>query len=120
MLLVGYQAESSNYRLYDPITERVLISRNVVFNKTPSCENILLEDHDNRELRILANKQETEIHSDEPEANGKSAEAEEEIPEEAAQQREERIEPQEAAGQEATGQRFHLRDRNTIHQPGTT
>lgn len=68
MLLVGYQAEYLNYRLYDPTTKRVLVSRNVVFNETLLCENILPVDHNNRELRILANKQETEIHLDEPEA----------------------------------------------------
>lgn len=96
MLLVGYQTESSNYRLYDPTIKYVLVSQNIIFNETPSYENTLPEDHNNRELRILANKQKTEIHPNEPEANGKSAEAEEKISEEATQQGEERIQSQEA------------------------
>ena len=33
MVLVGYQAESSNYRLYDPVTKRVSMSRVVVFDE---------------------------------------------------------------------------------------
>lgn len=33
MLLVGYEGESSNYRLYDPVTKKVTVSRDVVFNE---------------------------------------------------------------------------------------
>ncbi|RLU25194.1 hypothetical protein DMN91_003286 [Ooceraea biroi] len=33
MLLVGYEGESSNYRLYDPISKKVIVSRDVVFNE---------------------------------------------------------------------------------------
>lgn len=33
LVLVGYDSESSNYRLYDPVTKCVSISRNVVFNE---------------------------------------------------------------------------------------
>lgn len=33
--LVGYQGESTNYRMYDPETEKVIVSRNVVFNEIP-------------------------------------------------------------------------------------
>lgn len=33
ILLVGYQGESSNYRVYDPKTKRVSVSRDVVFNE---------------------------------------------------------------------------------------
>jgi len=33
-ILVGYQGDSTNYRLYDPEEEKV-ISRNVIFDETP-------------------------------------------------------------------------------------
>lgn len=33
LMLVGYQAESTNYRLWDPETSKIIISRNVVFNE---------------------------------------------------------------------------------------
>lgn len=42
MLLVGYEGESRNYRVYDPTTKRVSISRDVVFNE--QCERDLKED----------------------------------------------------------------------------
>lgn len=33
LVLVGYDSESSNYRLYDPVTKCVSVSRHVVFNE---------------------------------------------------------------------------------------
>ena len=33
MILVGYQENSTNYRLYDPITRKVITSRDVIFNE---------------------------------------------------------------------------------------
>lgn len=33
LILIGYDSESSNYRLYDPDTKSVSVSRHVVFNK---------------------------------------------------------------------------------------
>lgn len=33
MVLVGYQGDSTNYRLYNPRTKKVLVSRNVIFNE---------------------------------------------------------------------------------------
>ena len=35
MILVGYQGESSNYRLYDPDNRKVSVSRDVVFHEHP-------------------------------------------------------------------------------------
>lgn len=34
MILVGYQGDSANYRLYDPVTKRISVTRDVVFNET--------------------------------------------------------------------------------------
>jgi len=33
MILVGYDGNSTNYRLYDPDTKKITISRNVIFNE---------------------------------------------------------------------------------------
>lgn len=33
LIMVGYQGDSANYRLYDPSTRRVSVSRDVVFKK---------------------------------------------------------------------------------------
>ncbi|KAG7198939.1 hypothetical protein KM043_015751 [Ampulex compressa] len=41
LILVGYQGKSSNYRLSDQLTNRIVVSRDVVFNKT---ESINLKD----------------------------------------------------------------------------
>lgn len=36
MVLVGYNDESTNYRLFDPVTKKIKISRDVLFNEVPS------------------------------------------------------------------------------------
>lgn len=33
-ILVGYQGDSKNYRLFDPNTGKVIVSRDVIFNET--------------------------------------------------------------------------------------
>lgn len=39
MILVGYDGNSNNYRLLDPKTKRIKISRNVLFNKSKGWSN---------------------------------------------------------------------------------
>lgn len=39
-ILVAYQGESTNYRLYDPEVEKVIISRNVIFNEIPTTKSL--------------------------------------------------------------------------------
>jgi len=34
LILVGYDKDSTNYRLFDPVTKKITISRNVIFNET--------------------------------------------------------------------------------------
>lgn len=34
-VMVGYQGESTNYRMYDPESDKVIVSRNVVFDEIP-------------------------------------------------------------------------------------
>jgi len=33
MFLVGYHGESKNYRLFNPLTDKIIVSRDVLFNE---------------------------------------------------------------------------------------
>lgn len=46
LLFVGYEKESSNYRLYDPSTRKISISRHVVFNKQVDTKIALIEENE--------------------------------------------------------------------------
>ncbi|XP_025161590.1 uncharacterized protein LOC112590100 [Harpegnathos saltator] len=39
LILVGYQGESTNYRLYDPQKKRVFVARDVIFNERRNCSS---------------------------------------------------------------------------------
>lgn len=39
LVLVGYQGESTNYRLYDPQKKRVSVARDIIFNERTNCSN---------------------------------------------------------------------------------
>ena len=52
MVLVGYQGESSNYRLYDTVTKSVSESRDMVFGKELSGVSQQDEDHDEGVLAL--------------------------------------------------------------------
>lgn len=39
LIFVGYEKNSNNYRLYDPETRKIKVSRNVIFNKTSEICN---------------------------------------------------------------------------------
>lgn len=52
MLLVGYEGESSNYRVYDPVTKKVKVSRDVSFNEEIGTTT-LPENNDEDDLLML-------------------------------------------------------------------
>lgn len=65
-MFVGYQGESSNYRVYDPNTKKVTVSKNVYFNENSHLQNY--EPSDLGELRIsLEQEDHKHPHVNEPE-----------------------------------------------------
>ena len=54
MIMVGYQGESSNYRLYDPDKRKVSVSRDVVFEENPKLPDTSEAESSERKL-VLPN-----------------------------------------------------------------
>ena len=54
-IFVGYSIESKGFRLYDPVTRRITISRDVVFaeNETMQLVNVDLPPYDDVPLDII-------------------------------------------------------------------
>lgn len=55
MILVGYHAESTNYRLYDTKTRKIVISRNVRINKNVEKhreDRIIEDDKSSSDLKL--------------------------------------------------------------------
>lgn len=79
MLLVGYQGDSANYRLYDPVTKRVSISRDVTFheqlNKTvlPTSDSV---QHEVKFKKIENEDAQQDVEKDEEDETFQSAEEE--------------------------------------------
>jgi len=68
MILVGYQAESTNYRLYDPISKKIVVSRNVVIhegkkNLTNTSDESNTESLKLPEIQEIANKNDNGIEN---------------------------------------------------------
>lgn len=64
LILVGYQGESSNYRLFDPVTKQIVTARDVIINET------LVQNNKNEETKIsvpVDNRTERKGDIDEPE-----------------------------------------------------
>lgn len=66
MILVGYDKDSTNYRLFDPISKKVTISRNVTFNETADIELprrntvlVYLENDEDQKVQQSRENQET-------------------------------------------------------------
>lgn len=68
VLLVGYEGQSSNYRVYDPLSKKVTVSRDVVFNekigtiKTAASEEDteIIFPKDEQEICLLDNEDDNE------------------------------------------------------------
>ena len=45
--MVGYQGNSSNYRVYDPISKKVTVSRDVIFNEKAASDTSFSKRYDN-------------------------------------------------------------------------
>lgn len=58
---VGYQDESTKYRLYDPVTRKITVSRNVIFNE---CKSDIINDHRSKEIELVIPDIEREIIPD--------------------------------------------------------
>lgn len=57
LILVGYDKDSTNYRLFDPITKKITISRHITFNeatevKLPRRNTVLVQLEDCRDENI--------------------------------------------------------------------
>ena len=59
MILVGYESNSSNYRVYDPVTKKVTVSRDVVFHER--IGKITLPANDDSQEEIILPKVEEVI-----------------------------------------------------------
>lgn len=54
MILVGYQGDSKNYRLYDEATDKVIVSRDVIFKEISS--DVKFENVENPSIFITNKK----------------------------------------------------------------
>lgn len=52
-MVVGYERESSNYRLYDPTTKKVVVSRNVIVHENVSPSG---DEYEDREITLPSPK----------------------------------------------------------------
>jgi hypothetical protein len=59
MILVGYDSTSSNYRLFDPISKKVKVSRDVVFHEV--VEKTRLPTNENPSESLILLKKEREV-----------------------------------------------------------
>jgi len=118
LILVGYQGESSNYRLYDPVSKKVSMSRDVVFDETLSTKGANKASPDDRVLVLRKTEAEREadkvIETNDDNDGDDDEEADLEDIEPAFQRRgeEERDEQRVAAGNQR-----QLRDRTSLRVP---
>lgn len=102
LIFVGYQRESSNYRLYDPHTGKIIVSRDVNFNQSQN-EEISLINHDvTLPLDNYSQHEDQEITEDLSMESERNCTSEKESAEEKMQPK---------------NQNRDLRDRNKIKKP---
>lgn len=76
-VFVGYEGDSTNYRLYDPVTHRIKVSRHVIFNedsefKTPRQNCVLLPIENNRSDNLDAQDDLDPNYFEEPDIQGQN------------------------------------------------
>lgn len=113
-VFVGYQDDLANYRVYDPESKKINVSRNVTSNEVIGKSGTILE-HDEEEMTVLPrsqapeerNEQQQEVQEISDESDDEFTEVEEfPIANNRAQPR-----PQDEQGRRA------LRDRTSIRRP---
>lgn len=80
LLMVGYQGDLSNYRLYEPETKRVIMSRDVVFDEFHDDQTSRADSLELRVLRLSKSEREkkvVEVSEDEEESDGEDGETNE-------------------------------------------
>lgn len=112
---MGYQDESSNYRLYDPTKRAMVVSRDVVFNETEADESTSSSNSEEEVLKLERERDVIDV----------SDESDEEVPQDDAVPRrqeernegrdEQREEEHNEQREEAPGRQ--LRDRRLINPP---
>lgn len=69
MILVGYEGESSNYRLYDPATKKVTVSRDVEFKEEIGAMNLPARDEETDDEIKLPKSGSSEYEREEEESD---------------------------------------------------
>lgn len=64
MFLVGYQGESKNYRLFNPLTNKIIVSRDVIFNEKARYNKIKDEDDISFNVRLNNSSDNTNEHDE--------------------------------------------------------
>lgn len=64
MFLVGYQGESKNYRLFNPLTNKIIVSRDVIFNEKARYNKIKDEDDISFIIRLNDSSDNTNEHDE--------------------------------------------------------
>lgn len=104
MILVGYDGESSNYRLYDPVSRKIAGSRDVVFNEKIGKTKLLIRVEEDNTVVLSEDKQNNENTEEENAAFLPAEDNDVEVVEN-------------PAVREAATPRHGLRDRKTLHRP---
>lgn len=106
MILVGYESNSSNYRLFDPKNKKVIVSRDVTFHEVVG-PSVLSEKGESSEL-ILPKNEEGEANEEIVQAPAEEDDDDDEVFELAE-------EPEQQGA--AEGETRQLRDRSLIRKP---
>lgn len=64
MILIGYQANSSNYRLFDPQNGQITVLRDVTFNEKNQHEDSIEEKEKNEVILPLHDKNDDSVEKD--------------------------------------------------------
>lgn len=113
-IFVGYTAESTNYRVYDPESKKVSIARNVVFNETVGKPSAKAEEKEEENEVILPQPKAEDKNEYE---NGNVIDAEENDSDNAEQEEEDNNEAEERENEPAREDQRILRDRSKIQTP---
>lgn len=112
VILVGYQGESTNYRLFDPVNRKVFVSRDVTFNEVRSSTTPATQEVDDIYLKIRDDEQEFVDRDKQAHDRPVQVQEEKESP-----QNDTRVAQQEMEEEPSQVQSICLRNRSTIRKP---